>query len=152
MMAEKTTTMANSGLKVLVPGKGRPRKGFSAGLLVLAFVFAPASGSQTAQPPASPATQPSQSQTPAAPASTGAAMPASPAGAQVQTASPPAAPPANPNPPETVTKDEPATFKARVNLVMVPVIVLDKQGKTVGGLHQEDFQLFDKSKPQTITK
>src|SRR3954469_13386852 len=53
---------------------------------------------------------------------------------------------------ETVTKEEPATFKARVNLVMVPVVVRDKQGHAVGGLHQEDFLLFDKSKPQIITR
>ena len=59
---------------------------------------------------------------------------------------------ANPNPPETLTRDEPATFKARVTLVMVPVVVRDKQGRAVGGLHQEDFQLFDKNKPQVITK
>lgn len=68
---------------------------------------------------------------------------------------PPATPapaPVNPNPPETLTRDEPATFKARVNLVMVPVVVRDKQGHAVGGLHQEDFQVFDKSKPQIITK
>ena len=32
-------------------------------------------------------------------------------------------------PVETTTKDEPATFKARVNLVMVPVVVRDKQGR-----------------------
>jgi VWFA-related protein len=68
-------------------------------------------------------------------------------------AQPPAAVPAvNPNPPETVTRDEPATFKARVNLVMVPVVVRDKQGHAVGGLHQEDFLLFDKNKPQVITR
>ena len=45
-----------------------------------------------------------------------------------------------------------ATFKARVNLVMVPVVVRDKQGHAVGGLHQEDFQLFDKGKPQYIAR
>src|SRR5438105_3493687 len=71
-------------------------------------------------------------------------------------ATPPAATPtsapANPNAPETGTRDEPATFKARVNLVMVTVVVRDKQGHAVGGLHQEDFQLFDKSKAQVITK
>lgn len=43
-------------------------------------------------------------------------------------------------------------FKTRVNLVMVPVVVRDSKGKTVGGLKKEDFQLFDKGKPQTITR
>ena len=50
------------------------------------------------------------------------------------------------------THDEPALFKARVNLVMVPVVVRDRQGKAVGTLKQEDFQLFDKGKPQYIAR
>jgi VWFA-related protein len=53
---------------------------------------------------------------------------------------------------ELATTDAPATFRSRVNLVMVPVVVRDKQGHAVGTLKQEDFQLFDKGKPQTITK
>src|SRR5579872_2065039 len=35
----------------------------------------------------------------------------------------PPAPPASPNAPETSTREEPATFKTRVNLVSVPVVV-----------------------------
>src|ERR1039457_2923422 len=53
---------------------------------------------------------------------------------------------------EMATHDEPALFKARVNLVMVPVVVRDRQGKAVGTLKQEDFQLFDKGKPQYIAR
>jgi VWFA-related protein len=56
------------------------------------------------------------------------------------------------NAPETVTKEQPATFRTGVNLVMVPVVVRDKKGLAVGGLQQEDFQLFDKGKPQVITR
>jgi VWFA-related protein len=54
--------------------------------------------------------------------------------------------------PEMSTKDAPATFSTKVNLVMVPVVVRDGQGKAVGTLQKEDFQLFDKGKPQLITK
>ena len=43
-------------------------------------------------------------------------------------------------------------FKARVNLVMVPVVVRDGKGKTVAGLTKADFQLFDKGKLQPITR
>jgi VWFA-related protein len=52
----------------------------------------------------------------------------------------------------TETRDEPAMFKTRVNLVMVPVVVRDAKGKTVTGLAKSDFLLFDKGKPQTITR
>jgi VWFA-related protein len=52
----------------------------------------------------------------------------------------------------TETRDEPAMFKTRVNLVMVPVVVRDAKGKTVTGLTKSDFLLFDKGKPQTITR
>jgi VWFA-related protein len=49
-------------------------------------------------------------------------------------------------PPET-----PATFRAKVNVVLVPVVVRDKQGHSVGNLRREDFEVFDKNKPQVIT-
>jgi VWFA-related protein len=54
--------------------------------------------------------------------------------------------------PEVVSHEAPATFSSRVNLVSVPVVIRDKEGHAVGGLRQEDFQLFDKGKPQVITK
>jgi len=70
-----------------------------------------------------------------------------------QTAPPPAAPPAAPaKGPEMATREEPAMFKARVNLVVVPVVVRDKKGNAVGNLKQEDFQLFDRGKPQYIAR
>lgn len=56
------------------------------------------------------------------------------------------------NTPEITSHDEPTTFTSRVNLVVVPVVVRDRSGKAVGGLKQEDFQLFDKGKLQKITR
>lgn len=55
-------------------------------------------------------------------------------------------------PTELAQHDEPATFKTHVSLVMVPVVVRDKNGKAVGTLKKEDFQLFDKGRPQEITR
>jgi VWFA-related protein len=79
--------------------------------------------------------------------------------------SPPVQPPSGPvdsagansggaakNTPEMTTRDAPATFSTKVNLVLVPVVVRDRQARAVGTLRQEDFQLFDKNKPQLITK
>src|ERR1035438_7132039 len=68
-----------------------------------------------------------------------------------QTAPPPPQAPAKP-PAEMATHDEPAMFKARVNLVIVPVGVRHRQGKAVGSFKQEDFQLFDKGKPRFIAR
>ena len=52
---------------------------------------------------------------------------------------------------EVVTRDSPATFKVRVNLVLVRVVVRDEHGKIIDNLKKEDFQIFDNRKPQTIS-
>jgi VWFA-related protein len=52
---------------------------------------------------------------------------------------------------DAVSSETPTTITTRVNLVMVPVVVRDRQGKTVGDLNRHDFQLFDKGKLQTIS-
>jgi len=57
-----------------------------------------------------------------------------------------------PNSAEIASHDEPTTFKVNVKLVVVRAVVRDSQGHTVGNLHQEDFQVFDKGKPQVITQ
>src|SRR5580692_5985862 len=54
--------------------------------------------------------------------------------------------------PEIASRDTPSTFSSKVNLVMVPVVVRDNKGKAIGTLKKEDFQLFDKGKPQAISK
>jgi VWFA-related protein len=52
---------------------------------------------------------------------------------------------------EVSSRDTPATFKVRVNLVLVRVVVRDSKGKIISGLKKEDFQLFDNKRLQTIT-
>src|SRR6266566_4808137 len=66
------------------------------------------------------------------------------------TAKSPSAPVGGPNE-EVSSRDTPTTFKVRVNLVLVRVVVRDQQGKIVSNLKKEDFQLYDNRKPQTIS-
>ncbi|MGB9457289.1 MAG: VWA domain-containing protein [Bryobacteraceae bacterium] len=56
------------------------------------------------------------------------------------------------NQPSVAAREEHATFTSRVNLVMVPVVVRDKQGHVVAGLTRESFRLFDKGKLQEIDR
>jgi VWFA-related protein len=53
---------------------------------------------------------------------------------------------------ELASHDEPATFKVNVKLVVVRAVVRDSQGHAIGNLRQEDFQIFDKGKPQVISQ
>src|SRR3989441_8529013 len=66
------------------------------------------------------------------------------------TAKPPEAQAAGQNE-EVSSHDTPTTFKVRVNLVLVRVVVRDSQGKVVSNLKKEDFQLYDNRKLQTIS-
>jgi VWFA-related protein len=52
---------------------------------------------------------------------------------------PPAPQPATPN------------IQINVNRVLVPVVVRDKQGRTVDNLKQEDFQVLDEGKPRPVS-
>jgi VWFA-related protein len=54
--------------------------------------------------------------------------------------------------PEMASHDSQPTFTTRSNLVLVRVVVRDKKGQPNGTLQKEDFQLFDKGKPQVISK
>jgi VWFA-related protein len=54
--------------------------------------------------------------------------------------------------PEISTEDTATTFKVKVNLVEVRVVVRDAQGNAVGNLKQEDFQLLDNGKTQVISR
>ena len=53
---------------------------------------------------------------------------------------------------EVTQRDTPFTFSTGVNLVLVPVVVRDREGRAIGTLKKEDFQLFDKGKLQEISK
>lgn len=47
--------------------------------------------------------------------------------------------------------EPPVVFTSGVELVMIPVVVRDREGRTVGGLRQEDFEIYDRGKLQTIS-
>jgi VWFA-related protein len=53
---------------------------------------------------------------------------------------------------EISSRDEATTFKVNVKLVLVRVVVRDGQGRAIGNLQKEDFQLLDKGKPQVISQ
>jgi VWFA-related protein len=78
-------------------------------------------------------------------------LPDSPAKSDATPQPPTQAPSEANNASELSTRDNPATFKVRVNLVLVRVVVRDNQGKVVTGLKKEDFQLSDNRKPQVIS-
>jgi VWFA-related protein len=99
-------------------------------LVVLACYVSVAANRLSAQTP-TPATPPQD-----APAKTDSSAKAPPAPAQNE---------------EVSSRDTPATFKVRVNLVLVRVVVRDAHGKIVPNLKKEDFQLFDNKKLQTIS-
>jgi hypothetical protein len=56
------------------------------------------------------------------------------------------------NQPEVSTREAPVTFTSRLNLVSVPVVARDREGRPIGNLKQENFQLFDKGKLQIVTR
>lgn len=68
-----------------------------------------------------------------------------------KTEQPAQASPPSDNQQEVSSRDTPATFKVRVNNVLVRVVVRDAKGQIVPGLKKEDFQLYDGKKPQTIS-
>ena len=44
----------------------------------------------------------------------------------------------------------PATFRTSAQMVLIPVMVTDHNGKTIEGLRAEDFKILDDQKPQRI--
>jgi VWFA-related protein len=53
---------------------------------------------------------------------------------------------------ELTSHEEAVTFRSRTNLVMVPVVVRDAEGRAVANLLQDQFHLFDNGKPQVISR
>jgi len=62
------------------------------------------------------------------------------------------APPQSQSASEMETKEAPAKFESRVNLVPVTVVVRDRNGHAVGNLTKDDFRLLDNGKPQVIAR
>ena len=64
---------------------------------------------------------------------------------------PPPPPPAAPQQRPPTPRRSGFRFKVNTNLVLVNVVVRDKQGNLVRGMKQDEFQLFEEGKPQTIS-
>jgi VWFA-related protein len=93
-----------------------------------------------------------QTSEPSAPA-TGATSAPTPATATTQADAAPSSSQAPSNPASELTsRDEVTTFKVKVNLVLVRVVVRDSKGNPVGGLRQEDFQVLDNGKQQIVSQ
>src|SRR5712672_4300628 len=107
------------------------RRTYARLLGALLAVFFVACQAQAQDAPAKAETQGAAAQTPAAPA------PAPPTPANDTT--------------EVSTRDTPPTFRVRVNLVLVRVVVRNANGQIVSNLKKEDFQLSDNRKPQVIS-
>ncbi|MFI5097096.1 MAG: VWA domain-containing protein [Candidatus Acidiferrales bacterium] len=54
-------------------------------------------------------------------------------------------------PNETPAAGAGVKIQVNVNAVLIPVVVRDAQGLALGNLKREDFQVFDKDKPQAIS-
>src|SRR5712692_844925 len=78
------------------------------------------------------------------------APPTPPQDAPAKTDSTPSPPAASQNE-EVSSHETPTTFKVRVNLVLVRVVVRDSRGKIISDLKKGDFQLYDNRKLQTIS-
>src|SRR5713101_2998486 len=78
------------------------------------------------------------------------APPSPPQDAPAKTDSTPS-PPAAGQSEEVSSHETPTTFKVRVNLVLVRVVVRDSRGKIISDLKKGDFQLYDNRKLQTIS-
>jgi VWFA-related protein len=52
---------------------------------------------------------------------------------------------------EITSREQATTFKVNVNLMQVRLVVRDENGRPIGNLTQDDFEIFDNRKPQVIT-
>jgi VWFA-related protein len=97
-----------------------------------------------------PSSSPLDSPTESAPTAPVPAVPAPTVPAPMvapPTESTPAVSDARANQPQTTG----ITLQVNVNKVLIPVVVRDRQGRSVSDLKKEDFQLFDNNKPRAIS-
>ena len=78
--------------------------------------------------------------------------PQQPAAQQPAPQQPAAQQPAAPQPPQTPPDQPPQqpVFRTGINIVRVDAIVTDKQGNPVADLKQNDFEILEDGKPQTV--
>jgi VWFA-related protein len=132
LLASVEPGKARLGLKQVISRKNprlgiAPTAGKMAGICVVCLCMAFAqSGASSA--PTTQASSPPQQNPPAAGSATAA----------------------DKNSAEMASHEAPAAFKVSVRLVLVRAVVRDPQGRAIGTLGKDDFQLFDNGKPQII--
>src|SRR6185437_15063428 len=52
---------------------------------------------------------------------------------------------------QSTPQKKPYTLQSNVDVVLVPVVVRDREGRLVGDLTERDFQVFDNNKRQVIS-
>src|SRR5208283_742148 len=115
-------------------------------LVSAAFLVLASASAIYPQTPATPQASP------ASPATGPAAPPPAPLSAQApatQDSAPPK--PTADSKTEVAIQDSGTTFRLRVNLVQVHVVVRDDKGNPIDNLHKEDFLLYDRGKLQSIS-
>jgi len=138
VQASRSRRGAREGM-TLGPVQTKWGRGRMKWLAVSVLSFAGLAGARAQDAPATPATAPSSAT--GAAESTAKKADAT-VGAQEAKAEPKA---------EVSSRDTETTFKLRVNLVQVKVVVRDDKGELVRDLKREDFQIYDQGKLQTIT-
>jgi VWFA-related protein len=111
----------------------------------------PVGTAEAAHPLAAPEIIPPSPLPPSTELKSGTSLPSASVEAKIESPAPANAVETPPTAEPPPSHDQPTVLRTQVNIVLVPVVVRNDSGRPVGDLTKEDFQLFDRGKPQQIT-